>query len=74
MLHMIGGEVDRANVVTVDKGDALKGVVELLEKLARPRGLTTPLATWYSASTLEQETIDCRLATQEMRLALKNTG
>jgi hypothetical protein len=31
MLHGIGGEVDRANVVAVDEGGALKGVVEFLE-------------------------------------------
>jgi hypothetical protein len=39
MLHGISGEIDRANVVAVDKGDALKGAIELLEKLARPGGL-----------------------------------
>jgi hypothetical protein len=38
MLHGIG-EVGRADVVTVDEGDALKGVMELLEKLAQPGGL-----------------------------------
>jgi hypothetical protein len=39
MLHGIGGEVDRVDVVVVDEGDALKGAVELLEKLAQPGGL-----------------------------------
>jgi hypothetical protein len=39
MLHGISGEVDRADVVTVDKGGALKEAVELLEKLARLGGL-----------------------------------
>jgi hypothetical protein len=31
MLHGIGGEVDGADVVAVDEGGALKGVVELVE-------------------------------------------
>jgi hypothetical protein len=39
MLHGISGEVDRADVVAVDKGGTLNGVVELLEKLAQPGGL-----------------------------------
>jgi hypothetical protein len=39
MLHEIGGEVDRADVVAVDECGALKGAVELLEKLAQPGGL-----------------------------------
>ena len=34
MLHKIGGEVDRADVVSVDERGALEGAVELLEKLA----------------------------------------
>jgi hypothetical protein len=39
MLHGIDGEVDRANVVAIDEGGALEGVVELMEKLAHPGGL-----------------------------------
>jgi hypothetical protein len=39
MLHGIGGEVDRADVVAVDEGNMLEGVVDLLEKLAQPGGL-----------------------------------
>jgi hypothetical protein len=39
MLHGIGGEIDRIDVVAVDESGALEGVVELLEKLAQPRGL-----------------------------------
>jgi hypothetical protein len=38
MLHEIGGEVDRVDVVTIDGGGTLKGL-ELLEKLAQPGGL-----------------------------------
>jgi hypothetical protein len=38
MLHEIGGEVDRADVVAVDEGGALEGGVELLETLTEPRG------------------------------------
>jgi hypothetical protein len=34
MLHGFGREIDRADVVVVDKGGTLEGVVELLEKLA----------------------------------------
>jgi hypothetical protein len=39
MLHGVGEEVDRADVVAVDEDGALEGVVELLEKLAQPGGL-----------------------------------
>jgi hypothetical protein len=39
MLHGIGGEVDHADFVTIDKGGALKGAVELMEELAQLRGL-----------------------------------
>jgi hypothetical protein len=39
MLHGIGGEVDGVDVVAVDEGGALTGVVELVEELAHPRGL-----------------------------------
>jgi hypothetical protein len=39
MLQGIGGEVKCADVVAVDEGGALEGVLELLEKLAEPRGL-----------------------------------
>jgi hypothetical protein len=31
MLHGIGGEIDRIDIVALDEGDALKGAVELLE-------------------------------------------
>jgi hypothetical protein len=74
MLHGIGGEVDCADVVAIDEGDVLKGAVELLEKLAQPVGLSTPLArARHSASALERETTGCRLAAQETRLSSKNT-
>jgi hypothetical protein len=39
MLHGIGGEIDRIDIVAVDEGDALKGAVELLEQLEQPGGL-----------------------------------
>jgi hypothetical protein len=39
MLHEIGGEVDRANIFAIEGSGALKGAVELLEKLAEPGGL-----------------------------------
>jgi hypothetical protein len=39
MLHEIGGEVDRVDVVVVDECGALEGAMELLEKLAQLRGL-----------------------------------
>jgi hypothetical protein len=39
MLHRIGGEVDRADIVAVDEGGALEGTVKLLKKLPQPGGL-----------------------------------
>jgi hypothetical protein len=43
MLHGIGEEIDRADVA-VDEDGTLKGAVELLEELARPRGLNHVIA------------------------------
>jgi hypothetical protein len=77
MLHGIGGEIDRADVVAVDEGGMLEGAVELLEKLAQPGGLGHAVGhsavLRYSASALERETTGWRLAAQETRLAPKNT-
>jgi hypothetical protein len=39
ILHEIGGEIDHADVVAVDEGGVLEGVVEFLKKLAKPGGL-----------------------------------
>jgi hypothetical protein len=39
MLHVMSGEVDGADVVTVDEDSTLKGVVELVEELAHLGGL-----------------------------------
>jgi hypothetical protein len=39
MLHGIGEEVDGAGIVTIDKGGALNGAVELVEELTHPGGL-----------------------------------
>jgi hypothetical protein len=39
MLHGIGGEVDRTDVVAVDEGGALKGTMELVEELSQLGGL-----------------------------------
>jgi hypothetical protein len=39
MLHGIGGEVDCADVVAVDKGGTLEEAVELVEELAQPGGI-----------------------------------
>jgi hypothetical protein len=39
MLHGIGGEADRANVVAVNKSGAREGAVELMKKLTEPGSL-----------------------------------
>jgi hypothetical protein len=39
MLHEVGGEVDCADIVAVDEGEALEGALEFLEKLVEPGGL-----------------------------------
>jgi hypothetical protein len=39
MLHEIGGEVDRDDIVALDEASALEGAMELVEKLAQPGGL-----------------------------------
>jgi hypothetical protein len=75
ILHEIGGEIDHADVVAVDEGGVLEGVVEFLKKLAKPGALATSLATVrYSTSALERETTCCRFEAQEMRLAPRNTA
>jgi hypothetical protein len=43
MLHGVGGEVDRADVVAIDEGGALEGTVELVEELAQLGGLCHPI-------------------------------
>jgi hypothetical protein len=40
VLHGVGGEVDGTDVVAVDKGAPEKGVMELGQELAEPRGLS----------------------------------
>jgi hypothetical protein len=39
MLHGIGGEVDRIDIVAVDEGGTLEGAMELLEKPTEPGGI-----------------------------------
>jgi hypothetical protein len=39
MLHGVGGEVDRTDVVAIDESGALEGTVELVEELAQLGGL-----------------------------------
>jgi hypothetical protein len=51
MLHRIGGEVDRTDVVAVDKAGALEGVVELVEKLTQPGGLYHAVSTMFATSS-----------------------
>jgi hypothetical protein len=76
MLHGVGGEVDRADVVAVDEGGALGGGLWSSWRSWRSQEASaTPLATArYSASALERETTGCRLADQETRLAPRNTA
>jgi hypothetical protein len=70
ILHGTGGECadvgeECADVVAIDEGDALKGVLELLESWTSWHSqevLATLLATTrYSASALQRETMGCRL-------------
>jgi hypothetical protein len=44
ILHGICGEVDRADIVAVDKGRTLEGTIELLDKMAQPRELNHVVA------------------------------
>jgi hypothetical protein len=74
MLHGIGGGVDRADVVTVDKGGTLERLWSSWRSWRSQEAFATPLATArYSTSVLERETTGCRLVAQETRLASRNT-
>ena len=67
MVHRVGGEVDRADVIAVDKSGLVNITKQLLEQLTYPRALGHSLATTrYSASVLERETVGCRFDDQEI--------
>jgi hypothetical protein len=56
MLHEIG-EVDRDDIVAVDKGGECKGAVKLMKKLTELGSLGHVITkAQYSASTLKRET------------------
>jgi len=57
VLHRVGGEVHRTDVVTVDQRAPGDRAVKLGEELPGQEASATPLATArYSASALERET------------------
>ena len=43
MLNRVGGHVDRADVVAVDKGSTARRTVELMKKLSEPRSLSNTI-------------------------------
>jgi hypothetical protein len=49
VLHGVGGEVDGTDVVAVDKGAPEKGVMELDQELAEPRGLCHAIGCYSAA-------------------------
>jgi hypothetical protein len=74
MLHEIGGQVNRTDVVAVDECGALEGAVELLEKLAQLGGLCDVVGHHAILGLYAGVRDDvCRLAAQETRLAPRNT-
>jgi hypothetical protein len=63
MLHGIGGEVNRVDVVAVDEGEALEGLWSSCRSWRSQEASATPLATARcSAFALERETTGYRLA------------
>jgi hypothetical protein len=70
MLHVIGVEVDRDDVVIVDEAGALEKVVELEEKLAQAGGLCH--AVGHNRRAVERETTDNCLAGQETRFGAQD--
>jgi hypothetical protein len=80
MLNRVGGEVHSADVVAVDERALGKRAMKLSQELSESRRLShavsnSPSAR-YSASTLERETISCRLDDddQEIRLSTRKTA
>jgi hypothetical protein len=62
VLNMVGGEVDGADVVTVDESAFWQWSMKLLEELLESISFSTPLVTTrYSASALDREMIFWRL-------------
>ena len=67
MVHQVGGKVDRADVIAVDKSSFMNLTKQLLEQLTEQEHSATALATTrYSASALEPETVGCRFDDQEI--------
>jgi hypothetical protein len=75
MLHGIGGEVDRADVVAVDEGGTLRGLWSSWSSWCMQEASATSLPkVWYSASMLERDMTSYRLVAQETRLVPRNTA
>lgn len=73
VLDRVDEDVDRADVIVVQKSILDEGVVELLQELVEPEHLNHTISiARYLASALEQIT-GCRFDDQETRLPLKNT-
>jgi hypothetical protein len=72
MLHRIGGEVDRTDIVAVDECGA-RGAVELLQQLTKPGCLGHTIGHNAILNSLERQTIGCRFEDQETRLTSRNT-
>jgi hypothetical protein len=68
------GHVDRVDIVAEDNCSAGEGAAELLKELAKPAGFSDGVGdSSIPASTLERETVCCRLEDHEMRLSSRNT-
>jgi hypothetical protein len=75
VLDMIGGEIKCTDIITVDQGTLGQRVVEFMQQLTQPAGLSKALATArYSASALDRETTLWRLEDQETRLSPMKTA
>jgi hypothetical protein len=72
VMNGVGGEVDDADIVTVDQSDPRQGAMKLHKQLSKPTRRCH--AIWYSASSLEQETTFWRFENHEMRLSPRNTA
>ena len=74
MVHRVGGEVDRTDVIAVEKSGLVNITKQLLEQLTYLRTLGHGVGTTrYSASALERETVGCRFDDQEINEGPRKT-
>jgi hypothetical protein len=75
LLNRVGGEIDGADVIALDKSAIWQRIIELLESCRSEQASATPLSTTrYLASALDREMMFWWLEDQETMLSPRNTA